>query len=411
MHRVTAALIAAFSGSLAVAICATPLVASAYAQDPPAADAEPEPAGDATAEEFVTTKSGLQYRVVQKGDGDTHPRMGDIVTVHYTGKLESGKVFDSSRTKGAPATFTVGGLIPGWNEALQLMAVGTKLDLIIPPELGYGARGAGADIPPNSTLHFEMELLAVKQMPRFVKPTAEAQKSTESGLKYEVLAEGEGALAVETDAVELKFAFWANNGQLLGCSEKQGENLKAGVSSMQVPFLKEAALLMKVGSRYRFEVPGKLGFGERGSRLPDNGVTIWDLELVRIANPLEIPKFEMPAEADLKTTESGLKYKVIAEGAEGGESPKLGEFVTVHYCGWLTDGTKFDSSFERGFETSFQLGRVVKGWNEGLQLMRPGAKYVFVIPPELGYGARGAPPTIGPNATLVFLVQYVRKGK
>ena len=108
----------------------------------------------------VTLPSGLQYEVLQKGEGPM-PKATDKVTVHYHGTLIDGKVFDSSVERGQPATFPVNGVIPGWVEALQLMNVGAKWKLFIPSELAYGERGAGADIGPFSTLIFEVELLGI----------------------------------------------------------------------------------------------------------------------------------------------------------------------------------------------------------------------------------------------------------
>lgn len=107
-----------------------------------------------------TTESGLQYKVISEGDG-AKPLAADVVKVHYTGKLISGKVFDSSVERGTPAEFPVNRVIPGWTEALQLMTVGSKYELYIPANLAYGERGAGADIGPNATLIFEVELLEI----------------------------------------------------------------------------------------------------------------------------------------------------------------------------------------------------------------------------------------------------------
>ena len=114
-----------------------------------------------TREEVVTTDSGLQYEVLVAGDGDS-PAPTDLVTVHYTGTLIDGTVFDSSVQRGAPAEFPANRLIAGWVEALQLMRVGDKWMLYIPPELAYGDRGAGPDIGPDATLIFEIELLGVR---------------------------------------------------------------------------------------------------------------------------------------------------------------------------------------------------------------------------------------------------------
>jgi len=108
----------------------------------------------------ISRPSGLQYEILTEGTGRV-PRATNKVMAHYEGKLLSGKVFDSSYRRGEPATFPVNGLIQGWQEALQLMPAGSKWRLYIPSRLGYGTKGAGADIPANATLIFELELLAV----------------------------------------------------------------------------------------------------------------------------------------------------------------------------------------------------------------------------------------------------------
>lgn len=115
---------------------------------------------NAKAEGIVTLPSGLQYKVLKTGTGPK-PKVTDKVSVHYTGKLLDGKVFDSSVERNEPASFEVGGVIAGWTEALQLMNVGSKWELYIPSELGYGERGAGGVIPPYATLIFEVELLSI----------------------------------------------------------------------------------------------------------------------------------------------------------------------------------------------------------------------------------------------------------
>ena len=115
-----------------------------------------------TSEKFFTTSSGLQYRILNEGSGDKNPRPESVVSVHYRGKLINGLEFDSSYQRNKPAAFPVNGVIRGWTEALQLMKVGDKWELIIPPDLGYGEKGAGNIIPPDSILIFEVELLEIK---------------------------------------------------------------------------------------------------------------------------------------------------------------------------------------------------------------------------------------------------------
>jgi FKBP-type peptidyl-prolyl cis-trans isomerase len=117
-----------------------------------------------------------------------------------------------------------------------------------------------------------------------------------------------------------------------------------------------------------------------------------------------------PAEATVgaeQSTPSGLKYLILKEGA--GSFPQKGQTVSVHYTGWLTDGTKFDSSVDRGSPFRFQLGmgHVIPGWDEGVSLMKIGEKRKLTIPPGLAYGERGAGGVIPPNATLVFEVELL----
>jgi len=108
----------------------------------------------------ISLESGMQYEILTEGTGSI-PKIHQKVIAHYEGRLLTGKVFDSSYKRGEPATFPVNGLIKGWQEALQLMPVGSKWRLFIPSNLGYGARGAGQDIPGGATLIFELELLNI----------------------------------------------------------------------------------------------------------------------------------------------------------------------------------------------------------------------------------------------------------
>lgn len=136
-------------------------------------------AANKTKEGVVALPSGLQYKILQEGTGPK-PAVTDTVVVNYRGTLLNATEFDSSYKRGQPAAFGVGQIIKGWTEALQLMPVGSKWQLFIPSDLAYGARGAGRDIGPNSTLVFEVELLSIqpKAAPAAVTPAATPPAST-----------------------------------------------------------------------------------------------------------------------------------------------------------------------------------------------------------------------------------------
>ncbi|MFC2046023.1 FKBP-type peptidyl-prolyl cis-trans isomerase, partial [Chloroflexota bacterium] len=140
-----------------------------------------------------------------------------------------------------------------------------------------------------------------------------------------------------------------------------------------------------------------------GGVIPPDATLTFEVELVGIlpGAPEDVD------EEDYVTTESGLKYSDLEVGE--GASPETGQRVTAHYTGWLEDGTKFDSSLDRGQPFSFALGmgQVIPGWDEGIATMKVGGKRQLVVPPELGYGDAGAGGVIPPNATLIFEVELV----
>jgi peptidylprolyl isomerase len=189
-------------------------------------------------------------------------------------------------------------------------------------------------------------------------------------------------------------------------SYKRGEPLplKVGVG-MVIKGWDIGIPLLKVGEKATLIIPDSLGYGKEGSggRGP-LGTLVFDVELVEI---IDIGPYKTEGVKE-QTTASGLKYFVTKE-AEG-DMAASGQTVHVHYTGYLEDGTKFDSSWDRMKPFNFQLGmgRVIKGWDEGIALLKVGEKARFVIPSELGYGTRGAGGSIPPNATLVFDVELLK---
>ncbi|MCC6407972.1 MAG: FKBP-type peptidyl-prolyl cis-trans isomerase [Planctomycetes bacterium] len=388
-------------------------LAPIHAQQPAQAPAAPVQNPPIPADtDIVTTASGLKYSVLVQGTGTRKAKVGDVAKVHYTGWTTDGNSFDTSMKRGVPLDVQVGrgGVIAGWDEVLQLMEVGTKVKVTIPPALGYGEAGKGAKIPGNATLIFEMEMVALTAMPEFRPARPEATKTTPSGLKYEVLVEGQGELFDATAIYDLKYALWNTSGKLLTCTEAGGAPLHFTLANSPMDFLKEAVPMLKVGSRYRLEVPPALCFGARdqGPDLPPNSITVWEIELTGMAKPLPLPPFALTPDDKMVKTASGLGYEVLREGT--GPQAGQGKTVSVHYAGWLTTGgAPFDSSYERAEPFKLRLpGGVIKGWNEGLALMREGSMYRFTIPAALAYGPRGSPPDIGPNATLIFVIEMLK---
>jgi peptidylprolyl isomerase len=373
--------------------------APAFAQDAPKTQIPADT-------EIVTTASGMKYSILTPGKGGATCKAGDRAKVHYTGWLTDGTLFDSSKTRGQPFEVPVGQgrVIKGWDEALQLMTVGERVKLTLPPELAYGDRGVGA-IPANATLIFEIELLDVVSMPQFPEAHADKTTTTATGLKYEVLAQGAGPQVETTKAVEFRYALWNTSKKLLDF----GRNVKTTLDNVPYDFIKEGLPLMKQGSIYRFEVPPELCFKEvgNGPDLPPNSVTIWQVELLRVIEPAQIPPFAISPDDKTKTTASGLRYEVLREGTGAQAAP--GKTVTVHYAGWHTDGKMFDASYSRNDPLVMRLpGNVIKGWNEGLLLMHEGSMYRFTVPANLGYGKAGKPPSIAGDETLIFVIEMLK---
>lgn len=352
--------------------------------------------------EITRTESGLMYSVLKavEGDGES-PTPSDRVKVHYTGWLEDGTVFDSSRMKGTPAEFGVMEVITGWTEGLQLMKVGERFKFTIPSELGYGGQ-ARPQIPSNSTLIFDVELLGITQgpeLPQFRALPEEGSKRTASGLRYAVLVEGAGELCQAGDIFQLDYAFWTGGGTIVDCTALNGRMLAGSVDKMGLPLLKEVPLLMRPGTTMLLEVPASLAFGDRrAGALKPGATSVWRLEMKRV---MKAPGFSLLAPEKLTTTDSGLQYEVIQAGE--GDKPKAGQTVEVFYSGWLKDGTGFDAGV---IEFAVGTGRVIRGWDEGLMLMQKGSIFRLMVPANLGYGAQDKG-TIPPNSDLVFYVELL----
>lgn len=346
----------------------------------------------------VKLPSGLEYVIIQPGAGP-QPQIGDRVTLMYHGTLESGKVFDSTYERNKPFSFSLGTgqVIRGYEEGVAQLKEGTRALLIIPPHLGYGEYPVG-DIPPNSTLYFYVELLKVKSG---FKPFAfDPQKlqSSASGLKYQIIEEGKGERIKEGMRIWMHYHFSKKNGENISGTfdSERVETIIAGKGQL-FPAWEEALSLLREGGKGVYLIPPSL----LPASMPNTEELVMCLEIVRATEIKPFQPYPYDKRKLLKTP-SGLQYYIVEEGK--GKRPIKGEKVSIHYHGAFDNQIVFDSSFETGEPFSFTIGRgnVIKGWEEAVMLLKKGSKAVIIVPPSLGYGKEGLPPTIPPNATLIF---------
>lgn len=233
----------------------------------------------------LRTASGLAYKVLSGAATDEKPGAADKVTVHYTGwTAKTGIMFDSSVTRGEPATFGLNQVIPGWTEGVQLMSPGQKVRFWIPGDLAYGDTPQGGR--PYGLLVFDVELLSMKGGPKapavpedVAAPPADAIV-TASGLAYKVLTPGKGAEHPNARSkVTVHYTGWMTNGQLFDSSVLRDEKITFGLNQV-IPGWTEGLQLMVAGEKARFWIPGKLAYGDRPTRagMP-YGMLVFDVEL------------------------------------------------------------------------------------------------------------------------------------
>ncbi|MCU0795954.1 MAG: FKBP-type peptidyl-prolyl cis-trans isomerase [Akkermansiaceae bacterium] len=339
------------------------------------------------------TASGLAFKILTPGKGETKPGPTDSVTVHYSGWTTDGKLFDSSVQRGEPSTFGVGQVIKGWTEGLQLMVEGEKRRFWIPADLAYGENpGAGR---PAGMLVFDVELISIKAAP---KVPEDAQKSP-SGVAYKILtpATGEGNPG-DDDVATFHFSLKTMEGQPVQDTRTQPSPPTVPISKLP-DAMKEAVKAMGPGEKRQVWLPEPHAPG---------GFLEAEFELISFKPappPPPTPEDVAAVPADAEKSKSGLAWKVLTAAPEGAAKPKETDTVKVHYSGWTTDGKLFDSSVQRGEPTQFPLNGVIPGWTEGVQLMGVGEKRRFWIPADLAYGEN--PGGGRPGGLLVFEIELL----
>jgi peptidylprolyl isomerase len=242
--------------------------------------------------------------------------------------------------------------------------------------------------------------------PADVAAPPEDASCTDSGLCTKVLEPGTGTEHPDPwDNVTVHYTGWTTDGKMFDSSVVRGKPATFPLNRV-IPGWTEGLQLMVAGEKRRLWIPAELAYNNMPGR--PAGMLVFDVELLGIEDQPKPPE-PPPAPADVAAppqdascTASGLCSKVLSPGT-GTEHPKPSSTVTVHYTGWTTDGTMFDSSIIRSQPATFPLNRVIPGWTEGVQLMVTGEKRRFWIPEELAYkGAPGAP-----QGMLVFDVELI----
>lgn len=394
----------------------------------------------------------FNVEVVKEGSGDTI-RAGQLIQVHYKGFLladlkDSTKVADSTATSadtskakqdvavdsseaeptgprpfadsyesGEPLEFTIGmgQVIAGWDKGLIGMKVGEVRKLTVPFQMAYGENSLEG-IPPYSDLYFEVELVHAEKPMEPDKFPANVDnlkwKEAAKGLKVYDEKVGAGKPAVAGAVLKTHYTGWLLNGRKFGSSKDLGKPLSVimGAGKM-IKGWEQGLDGMREGGVRWFKISPSMGYGATAyAMIPSNSTLVFRVELVSSEVDEEIAAqmdfFPDTTTLALENGSEGLRYAIVKPGE--GEPAKSGSTVKVHYTGWLVNGYKFDSSRDRGQPFAFPLGggRVIRGWELGVQGMLPGEKRILIVPPGLGYGSRAAGPIPG-GSTLIFAVEYL----
>lgn len=348
------------------------------------------------------TEEGLEMTFYEKGTGP-QADSGDVVFMHYTGRLENDSIFGSSYQRNQPFRFRMGNdeVIDGWEIAVDRMREGDSALLRVPPELGYGDKEISS-IPANSILNFSVRVKDVRKAPEPFDTTNATKKEPIDGLIIYTIEEGDGKSLAEGYYAKVHYTGYFKNGEIFDTSVEKEEPIRVQLGKNQViKGWEEALKTMREGDKARIIIPPELAYGEEGrGEIDPNTTLIFDVEVLEAEMPKKAEPYDVEGK-DTLHTESGLDIIKVKETDNVKASD--GNVVKVHYTGYFEDGEVFDSSVEAGKPINFELGKgqVIKGWEKGIKHMRMGEKARIIVPYQLGYGKEGAGP-VPPKTDLIF---------
>jgi len=397
---------------------------------------------------FKTTKNGLAYKFYVKSDTGLAPENGKLLGLRMTYGTKDSIIFNTNVTQDGLITLPMSeSVYPGdIFEGFALMHLGDSAAFMINADSFYLKTVQAKEVPNfikgNVDLIFNIKLQKIQTqeeamkdyqdklnglqqaeqniLNNYLKTNNITTKPTESGLYFENIKPGVGPLAKDGDLVTVNFAIKLLDGTEIFSTQSSGEPV---VFELGKPFdtegMNQAIRLMKAGGSAHLILPSNLAFGERGRAniIPPFTPLICDVELLKIQNKAQynqdkageelskIKQYVSGNNITVKPTASGLYYIEQVQGT--GPNAKAGDKVKVWYTGRLFDGTIFDSSSKRDKAYEFILGKgnVIKGWDEGIAMMKVGGKATLIIPSKLAYGEGGSGQKIPPFTPLIFEVE------
>lgn len=396
-------------------------------------------------EGFSVLESGLQYKYIKHGSGARSPKMGDHIEMHIHVRVNDSTMFDSRKmNNNKPVPFQV--QAPSFKgdpiEGFMKMVAGDSVLLRLPVDsLIKQQKQLMPGMKSGDWLNYEVVLISVLSDEEFKKEQdskLNAQKDiddqlmqayfksnnikamrTPSGLYYTISKEGVGENAKKGQTVSVNYT-----GKLLGSDKPFDSNTDPEFKHPE-PFSvvlgnggvikgwEEGLALMKKGTKGTLYIPSGLAYGaqDRSPTIPPNSILVFDMDILNVGTQADIDDKiikEYLEKNKIKATKtaSGMYYAITKEGT--GDKPKAGQKVSVKYNGTFMDGKKFDGNMDRPepFEFTLGQGAVIKGWDEGIALLRKGTKATLFLPSAVAYGERGTGP-IPPNAVLLFDVELI----